>query len=257
MQADFSRDRKWLTYVRCPEGTVWRIGVDGSERRQLTVPPLFALNPRWAPDGTEIAFYGRRPGEPPRLYVVPAKGGAVRQLTHGDNGSIGDTDFTWSADGASIIFGANLADQSLDPAQRQVLDLIEMASQRISMLPASEGLWSPRSSRDGRYAAALGPGNRLWLYDIEAHTRAQLTKIGAGWPNWSQDGKYVYFEENPGVDWLRVRISDRKVERVMSLESLKMAPLSLSWVGLTPDDLPISTRDAGGTEIYELDWQAP
>jgi hypothetical protein len=92
---------------------------------------------------------------------------------------------------------------------------------------------------------------------MEARARTQLTKIGAGWPNWSADGKYVYFEDNPGGDWLRVRTSDRKVERLMSIESLKMAPLTLSWIGLAPDGSPISTLDAGGTEIYELDREEP
>jgi serine/threonine protein kinase/Tol biopolymer transport system component len=257
MEADYSRDLKWLTYVRYPEATVWRTGLDGRERVQLTTGPLIAANPRWSPDGRQIVFCGRLPGGPPRLYLVPAKGGAVRQITRGDEGSVGDTDPTWSADGASIVFAANLGDRSLDPEHRQVLEVVDVTSQRIAKVPGSEGLWSPRWSPDGRSVTALGPGNRLWLYNMEARARTQLTKIGAGWPNWSADGKYVYFEDNPGGDWLRVRTSDRKVERLMSIESLKMAPLTLSWIGLAPDGSPISTLDAGGTEIYELDREEP
>ena len=54
-----------------------------------------------------------------------------------------------------------------------------------------------------------------------------------------------------------MRIKERKMERVLSLVGLKMAAPSLSWVGMTPDGSPISTRDAGGREIYALDWDAP
>ena len=67
----------------------------------------------------------------------------------------------------------------------------------------------------------------------------------------------IYFEDNPGIDWCRIGIKDRKVERVLSLSGLTMAAPSLSWVGLAPDGAPISTRDVGGTEIYALDWETP
>ena len=39
----FSRDGKWVAYVSYPEGTLWRSRVDGSDRLQLTNPPVFAV----------------------------------------------------------------------------------------------------------------------------------------------------------------------------------------------------------------------
>ena len=60
-QLDFSKDGKWLTYVTFPEGILWRSKVDGTERRQLTNPPLAAGLPHWSPDGTRIAFSGLLP----------------------------------------------------------------------------------------------------------------------------------------------------------------------------------------------------
>jgi Tol biopolymer transport system component len=257
MHLNFSRDGKWITYIRCPEGSLWRMASDGSERLQLTAPPLFALNPEWSPDGKQIAFYGSRPGEANRLYVAPAAGGAFRQLTHGESGSSAEVDVNWSPDGASLVAGAIYGDVSVDEQQRLALELIDVKTKQVSKLPGSQGLWSPRWSPDGRYIAALGPGLRLWLYSVETHTRTQLTSIGAGWPSWSANGEYIYFEDNPGIDWCRIGIKDRKVERVMSLSGLTMAAPSLSWVGLAPDGAPISTRDVGGTEIYALEWETP
>ncbi len=45
------------------------------------------------------------------------------------------------------------------------------------------------------------------------------------------------------------------MEPLASLSSIKIAPSSLGWIGLTPDGLLISARDAGSTEIYALDWE--
>jgi hypothetical protein len=43
-----------------------------------------------------------------------------------------------------------------------------------------------------------------------------------------------------------------------------MFPLDISadgsemlWIGVTPDGSLISTREAGSTEIYTLDWETP
>lgn len=257
MQVDFSRDGKWITYIGCPDGSAWRLALDGSERLQLTTPPFFATNPRWSPDGSQIALYGGLPGEPARVYLVPARGGAVRQLTHGEAGSTGDADETWSPDGTSLVYGATYADGNQSLPRRVGLEIVDLRTKHVSKLPDSEGLWSPRWSPDGRNIAALGAGSRLWLYTVETGRRTQLTTIGAGWPFWSRDGEYVYFEDNPGIDWCRVRIEDRKMDRVMSLAGLNMPAPSLSWVGLAPDGSPISTRDVGGTEIYALELEMP
>jgi serine/threonine protein kinase/Tol biopolymer transport system component len=257
MQLDFSRDGKWVAYARCPEGTIWRMALDGSDRLQLTASPLHALNPRWSPDGTEITFFGGPPGEPHRLYVVPAAGGAVRQLTYGQTGSSGDDDGSWSPDGASLAFGAKFGDPSVDARQRLALEIVDVKSQRVTKLPGSQGLWSPRWSPDGRYIAAMGFPNRIWLYDVETRACKQLTAIGAGWPSWSRDSQYIYFQNNPGRNLYRVSIEDGHLEQVASLSRLKMSIPGLGWVGLTPDGSLISTRDAGGVEIYALDWETP
>ena len=253
MQLNYSRDGKWVTYIGYADGSVWRSASDGANRLQLTAPPLVAVNPRWSPDGAQIAFFGSTPGKPSRIYVVPAAGGAVRQVTHGESGPSGDVDGTWSKDGSSMTFAAQSADQRNSLA----LHTIDLTTQRISQLPESDGLWSPRWSPDGRYIGALDPQFRLWLYDLETGAKTKLTTFSAGFPSWSSDGQYLYFEDNSMTTWYRVRIANRIVERVASLRDLKMAPSTLGWVGLAPDGSLISTRDAGRTEIYGLDWEAP
>jgi Tol biopolymer transport system component len=254
MQLDYSRDGQWVTWVSCPERSVWRSAVDGSQRLQLT-PPIFAVNPRWSPDGTQIVFYGGPAGTPDRVFIVPAAGGAVKDLTHGEGGPSGDTDPSWSPDGTSLVFGAQSIDQR-DQRIGSALEILDSKTGRVSKLPGTEGLWSPRWSPDGRYVAALGFPNKLMLYELKHGARTELTTFGAGFPAWSRDSDYLYFEDSAMAAWYRVGVKDRKVEKLASLTGLRMAPLSLGWVGLAPDGSLISTRDAGSTEIFRLDWDA-
>jgi len=80
------------------------------------------------------------------------------------------------------------------------------------------------------------------------------------YPNWSRDGRYLYFdgmlENEPG--YFRVQVSDRKLERVLSLKGFQAAVGAFgNWSGIAPDDSPLYVRDASIHEIYALDWEAP
>src|SRR5215813_14087142 len=77
---NFSRDGQWVTYVTYPESVIWRSRIDGSQRQQLTVPPLQAAEPQWSPNGRQIAFHGHMPGEKDHLYVIPAEGGSPEAI---------------------------------------------------------------------------------------------------------------------------------------------------------------------------------
>jgi hypothetical protein len=97
----------------------------------------------------------------------------------------------------------------------------------------------------------------LMLFDFETQKWEEIAKITLGFPNWSKSGEYVYFlhEENqPSV--MRVRIRDRKLERVADLKNFRQAGFWNTWLGMAPDDSPLLLRDTGTQEIYALDWQA-
>ena len=255
-ELDYSHDGKWLTYINYPGDAVWRSAADGSQRVQLTAAPLEASGPKWSPDGTEIAFFGRLSGKPNRVYIVPAAGGTVQTLTNGESGTAGDTNPDWSPDGATLVFSAHPMHSASQP-DRAVLRIVNAQTHRVSILPGSEGLWAPRWSPDGRYIAALAfPKTKMMLYNVETHAQTELADLNAGWPSWSRDSQFVYFTDQ-WREWCRVRIKDRKLGRLASLKNLRLAPSGVGWLGLAGDDSLICTRDTSSSEIYALDWEAP
>jgi Tol biopolymer transport system component len=256
-QVDYSRDGKWITYVGHRDHCVWRCASDGTNCSQLTSPPVFAVVPFFSPDGSRIIFFDSPTGEGSKshVYLVPAAGGAVRQLTHGEAGPDGDDGGSWGPDGESLVFSAHGGDHAPNRSDALLpLRVLNVNSGDMKILPGSEGLWSVRWSPDGRYIAAMNSSQTLlFLYDPVTHTKRQITDIAASWPQWSRDSKSIYFGHN-GF-WYRVSISDRKLERLAPLDKLKMADWTLGWVGVTPDGDLIATADAGSTEIYALDWE--
>jgi len=101
-------------------------------------------------------------------------------------------------------------------------------------------------------------GHSLMLFDFASQRWEEIAKVTAGFPNWSKAGDYIYFwhgEDQPSV--MRVRIRDRKVERVADLKNFRQTGYYGTWLGMAPDDSPLLLRDTGTQEVYALDWEAP
>jgi len=246
----FSKDGQWVAYASFPEGTLWKSKADGSQRTQLTYSPLAAVLPSWSPDGQQLVFYGLLPGQKSKLYTVSADGGTPRKIIPEDPQE--QYDPTLSPDGTKIAFGGPPADPNT------TIRILAVRTNQISTVPGSKGLYSARWSPDGRYLVAMPFASRsLMLFDFAAQKWDEIAKITCGFPNWSKNGDYVYFlhEENqPSV--MRVRIRDRKIERVADLKNFRQTGFWAVWLGMGPDDSPLLLRDIGTQEIYALDWQS-
>ena len=246
----FSKDGRWVTYVTFPEGNLWRSKVDGSERLQLTFAPMQAWLPRWSPDGRQIAFQGMTPDKPLAMYLMSADGGHPEEVAPGE-GNIG-----WSPDGQSLVFGDTTLFMQPGPSRTLAIHVMDLKTRQVSTLPGSDGLYSPRWSPDGRTIAALRAGpETLQVFDLVTRKWTELGRILVGYPSWSRDSKYVYFDSPQGEPgFYRVRVADHKLERLFSLKNVRLADV---WTGLAPDDSPLVLRDVGTQEIYALDWEAP
>ena len=267
----FSKDGQWMAYVTFPDGVLWRSKADGSARLQLTqsfaesssgtslgmgvVSSTYIINPRWAPDGSEIAYYSQSPGRLPGIYRVSANGGQPQELLSSRNEA--KMDPNWSPDGKEICFSGT---SGTSPLPSPNVHLLDIETQKVTDVPASNDFFSPRWSPYGRHLVALSrDSGKLALFDFSTQQWEQLAEgTFFSWPSWSHDGRYIYYiRDYPTSAVMRFRIADKKVEHVVDLKDFHTVGFYGTALSLTPDDQPIMTRNIGTQEIFALDWQAP
>jgi Tol biopolymer transport system component/DNA-binding winged helix-turn-helix (wHTH) protein len=251
---DFSRDGKWITYVSIPERALWRSRLDGSDRLQLTNPgTMWAGLPRWSPDEKQIVFMGRTWERNWRAYLISSEGGTPQDLVPGAKAGF---DPNWSADGKSIV----LSLQNLG-AVSQGITILNLETKQQSDLPGAEHLFSPRWSPDGKFIAGITTDSeKLMVFELATRKWTEVAKMPIGYPSWSHDSQYLYFDTGFTRDpaFYRVRISDHKLEELADLKGLRRYWGDFGeWSGLAADDAPLLTLNASSQEVYALDWDHP
>jgi eukaryotic-like serine/threonine-protein kinase len=196
-----SPDGQFVAYVTFPEGILWKANRDGSNRMQLSEPPMYVFMPRWSPDGTQILFSDISSDS--EIYIVSAQGGNPRKLLPEGSGKQSDPD--WSPDGHKVVFGTSWGGQ--DP--KSVIRIFDLDSQKISTLPGSSGMTDPRWSPDGRSIEA-NSFDLLTINIFDFGTQRWLglpPKIRMNFPEWSKDSHFIYFihpQDDPAVYRMRV-----------------------------------------------------
>jgi len=96
------------------------------------------------------------------------------------------------------------------------------------------------------------------LFDMQTHKASDIATADIGVPSWSLDGEYAYFDTQ-GRDpaFFRMRIRDRKLERIVGLKDIRRTAANLSWTGVAPDGSLLIQHNAGSAELYALDWETP
>lgn len=183
---------------------LWVHWLNGGEAIRLTGLPTSPSSLAWSPDGKSIAYtmlvkdeglkLGKAPAGKPegakwaeplevhdllayradgegyiepgfeKIFVVPASGGAPRQLSFGpyhDGGPL-----SWSRDGKTLYFGANRKpDWENDPVESEIFAL-DVASGGIVRLTDRNGPdGNPVASPDGSKIAWLGFDDNLRAYE--------------------------------------------------------------------------------------------
>ena len=247
---DFSADGKWVSYVAIPDGTLWRSRADGSERLQLTFAPERAALPKWAPDGKQIAYVSIRPGQSTQIMLIGAQGGKASPVYAEKRGQI---DVNWSADGKRMMFGYVVGAENLS------ISLLDMKAHTITMVPDSEGLFSPRWSPDGRYIATLSrDSSKVMIFDFQTQKWTTWFTEAAGsvsYPTWSKDSKYLYFDDMVTDEEAirRVQVGGDHAERVFAVPAFDryLGPYGY-WAGQGPDGSWMFVRDRSTQEVYSL-----
>lgn len=250
----FSRDGQAITYVAIPQGTLWRSKLDGSERVQLSFPPLQVAAPQWSPEGKQIAFMGRFPGNRWQIYTVPADGGNPQQVVS-DQKNEGDPD--WSPKGDLLVF-SELPELAGGNGNDGVIRVLDLKTHHTSILPQSHGLYSARWSLNGEYiAASTADEDKLSIFNFAFQKWRTISQFGGTILGWSRDN-HIFFERNNAI--YRTDLQGRGPEEILNLKGIQRGTGILgfkSWAGLAPDNSVLLLREASNEEIYSLKWQAP
>jgi DNA-binding winged helix-turn-helix (wHTH) protein/Tol biopolymer transport system component len=247
----FSPDGKSVAYVAFPECILWRADRDGSNRLQLTQPPDHVVNPRWSPDSKEIVFGAESPDGHDSIHRISAVDGIPLWLLSDDAGDTHDAN--WSRDGRRVLF-AQGPGQFYSKGKRD-LRFVDLETRQVSILPGSDGMWSPRWSPNGRYIVGLhGFAGVLPLYDLSTQLWRTLADDGdVQFPSFSRDGRFLYFlryGSDQGV--FRVPVAGGKVERVVNMTDWHLTGVFGYSMSLDPSDAPLVLRDTGSDDIYAL-----
>ena len=175
-------------------------------------------------------------------------------------------DPSWSPNGKQLAFGRVPWLKGSD--ETITIQIIDLNSKKVSIIPGSQDLFAPRWSPLGKYLAALSvTGNKLLLYDFKTRKWSDwISESGdIEHPEWSRDGKYIYYNststKNP--TYRRVKIGQHRSEFLIDLKDLHRggtdpAATALGpWSALAPDGSALFGRDLSSDEIYSLEVELP
>jgi Tol biopolymer transport system component len=251
---DFSRDGRWIVYVREPENTLWIGTADGSTARQLATPGMVSIElPRWSPDGRRIAFMGKRAFAPYRIFVTAAVGGPLSEASRGTDNQGAPT---WSPDGHHLVYGRVFCQEEKTCAIKQ----INLDTGGQIALPGSEGLSTARWSPDGRFIAALRPEkHEVYVLSLRNGKWRKLADDANGNDlAWAPDSRRVYASKPSGdrPEVIQIPLEGSKVEPAVDLTDFsKLSGRVDTWFAVTPDDSILFLRIVSGHEIWAVDYK--
>ncbi len=245
----FSSDGNWVVYTSYPEGTLWRSRSDGTERMQLTYPPVHVYYPFISPDAKRVV-YSNSTGE---ISVISMDGGPPRRLAEKESWAA-----SWSPDGNRLVF----SDYTDRPHVR--FQIYDLGTGNRSIVPETDGLTGVQWVAKALLVAASTDRARLAVFDLNTQKWSDLVPgpIPGSVVNWahSPDYKYVYYSTGgPEPQALRVGLADHKVETITSLKELPRAigADGNTQINVAPDGSAVFTRDIGTQEIYALTVKWP
>jgi Tol biopolymer transport system component len=248
----FSKDGKWVTYTSYPDHNLWRSHADGTERTQLTYPPLRVQGPSISPDGNKVAFTSPQYD----IYLVGADGGAPEKVLEHSLAP------KWSPDGNVLLFTSFYGyDRPAAERHQSYLQTFDLRTKELRVVPSSEGkgggIWV---GQDGLIAGGEA-STKLLYFDFKSQKWSEL--LSGNFVTWSAslDGKYLYFATGGAEPQAkRIRLSEGKVETIANLSGLRRvvdAIEGIPQIGIAPDGSIVFTRDIGTQEIYALNIKWP
>jgi acylaminoacyl-peptidase len=220
----WSPDGRSLAFTaRVPAKPEWSVHMPGKpEGAVWAPPPIVVTRLRWRNDGAGLV----RPGYS-HIFVVPADGGAPRQISSGDFDHRGEP--AWMPDGRSIVASARRsadADYFLEGDEIYSFDTKTSETKQLTNHPGPDE--GPVPSPDGTRIAFTGNDYKLQSYLLRKlyvmNADGSRVRCLSGihdrdvvQPRWSSDSRTVYFlSDDRGGTHLYAARMDGTVRQVTS-----------------------------------------
>jgi len=209
-------------------GDLWTVPREGGEARRLTTGLGKEANPRFSPDGEQIAFSAEYDGNID-VFVIPASGGIPHRLTYHPSP---DEVLGWTPDGKQILFRSDRIHPNGIP--RLYTIRVEGGFPTEIPLPtADEGSFSPDGSKlayvpimpwqPGWKRYRGGQTRPIWIVDLA--TSRIVEKIPRDNSNdfnpiWVEDRIYFLSDRNGPVTLFSYDLKTKEVNQLISNDGL-------------------------------------
>ena len=175
-----------------PGNDLWILDVARGVPTRFTFEPGDEVNPAWSPDDSLIAYSGEHKQGLRDIFVKPSSGAAPAEMLYASPTLKFVTD--WSRDGRFILFN-QLDPKSKTGSDIYVLDVPKKTTTAVvqTRFNESSGSFSP----DGKWIAYVSDATGSLEVYVQpfpsSGTQWQVTTGGGGAPQWSDDGKQLFF----------------------------------------------------------------
>ncbi|MGA9028692.1 MAG: S41 family peptidase [Steroidobacteraceae bacterium] len=251
---DIWHDRIVFSYA----GDLWTVAAAGGTATRLTAHQGLELFGKFSPDGRQIAFTGQYGGDE-QVYVMPAGGGAPRQLTFypakgplADRWGYDNQVYGWTPDGKSILFRSARDAFILTGSRLYTVPVEGGAAVPLPMPVSGAGHYSPDGTRmvysplwrdfrsEKRYQG--GWANDLYIFDLGHPSLVQVTDDPRTDrdPMWIGDAVYFNSDRSGVFNLYRYDLATRQTRALTHYRD---------W------DVRWPSADADGHIVYELDGE--
>ncbi|NNF08098.1 MAG: amidohydrolase, partial [Candidatus Eisenbacteria bacterium] len=239
MDLDVSPDGKWIVFDLL--GDIYKLPITGGKAQAIRTGPAYEVQPRFSPDGSEIAFTSDAGGGD-NIWIMDNEGAEARQLTKESFRLLNNP--VWSPDGKTIVARKHFTSgRSLGAGEMWMYDVTAGGSGvQLTKKPNDQkDVNEPEFSADGKYlfyTIDSTPGSRFeynkdpnttiyTLRRIDLTTGKEITVANQAGstlrPEASPDGKYLAFVR---------RVRTKSVLMVQDLETGLQRPV---YDGLSQD----------------------
>jgi tricorn protease len=181
-------------------GDVWIASSAGGAARQLTAHTGKDSQPKFSPDGKEVAFISDREGST-QVFVVPVQGGVPRQVTHH---TAGHALQEYAPDGALLVkatrdhfwrHGERFFTISRDGRAGETPIFDDYGSDGTLSADGSKLLFTREGEAWWRKGYTGSRVTQVWLHDRKSNIFAKVLHElhGCRWPMWKPDGSGFWY----------------------------------------------------------------